>query len=567
MTGHYGPIETMVSRRCLWAGACTIPAGEGCIRALYVENGDAALFLVLEGLTLPDPAGLKQAVADAAGLPLASVWIMCQPAPMPQPADQAQMLRAAVQAVQGKQKAYMATGQMKHTAFAAQDEPHEQTLMLLSFRSMDGTPFALLGSGCMPQDAKLHEVLTCAEALLSGQTLVWLTPAGQGVCSPAGAQELAQLIAQCAHDALNPVCTPDVTVPADGGAALVYIGRTMLFGFRQGLSGQGLLHIRSAFPNDRVLMGRLAESAALEEDQLCAETIARMTACRDEVWNLPQAYMDAVATKHLNVAYDDRSPLQQLDIWLPGEPAGKPWPVVVYFHGGAFAYGWQRGNDVIPMLCALDRGYAVVSCQYRLSGEARFPALVYDAKAALRFLRANAAAYNLDMDRFVLWGASAGAWLVSYTALTCGNPALEELHEGETQLAGKPRGVISWCGHSRSTPPDAKRMTPEQKKMDELSPFSRLLGAPTSHVPELCRLASPATHITPDAPPFLLVHGTGDALVPVAQSYELHDRLTRAGVPVEMMIEPGRPHHGDSWMHEPRVIDRCLDFIDRYCKE
>lgn len=231
-------------------------------------------------------------------------------------------------------------------------------------------------------------------------------------------------------------------------------------------------------------------------------------------------------------------------------------------------YGWQRGNDVIPMLCGLDRGYAVVSVQYRLSGEARFPAAVYDAKAALRYLRNHAEEYGLDSSRISLWGASAGAWLAAFTAVTIGNPAFEDLTHGPGgDFAPRVRCAVSWCGVLDMSNPGPAPATKEALDKDARSPFSVFLGAPTTTVPQLCRLASPITYVNAcSTPPFMLVHGTGDELVPVQQSLSMAQRLKDCcgeGY-AELLIENDRPHHGDSWLHEPWVIERCLDFIDRH---
>ena len=231
--------------------------------------------------------------------------------------------------------------------------------------------------------------------------------------------------------------------------------------------------------------------------------------------------MDAVQEKYLDIHYDHASPQQCMDIWLPNTRPSNALPVIVYFHGGAFAYGWQRGNDVIPMLCGLDRGYAVVSVQYRLSGEARFPAAVYDAKAALRYLRNHAEEYGLDSSRISLWGASAGAWLAAFTAVTIGNPAFEDLTHGPGgDFAPRVRCAVSWCGVLDMSNPGPAPATKEALDKDARSPFSVFLGAPTTTVPQLCRLASPITYVNAcSTPPFMLV-----------QDGEIHhDALAQAG--------------------------------------
>ena len=112
-----------------------------------------------------------------------------------------------------------------------------------------------------------------------------------------------------------------------------------------------------------------------------------------------------------NVLYAETSPSQVLDLWIP-ETGEAPYPLVVFVHGGAFMMG-DKSMDIAHIADVLDAGYAAAGVNYRLSGEALFPAAVQDVKAAVRFLRANADEYGLDPESFAAWGASAGGNLVS----------------------------------------------------------------------------------------------------------------------------------------------------------
>ena len=124
----------------------------------------------------------------------------------------------------------------------------------------------------------------------------------------------------------------------------------------------------------------------------------------------PPANTDHIKRKFLDIPYASLSPAQKLDIYLPDEGEG-PFPVIVWIHGGAFMGCDKADLQVLPAIEGLKRGYAVVSINYRLSGEARFPAPVYDAKAAVRWIRANAQRYHFDPGRIAAWGSSAGAYL------------------------------------------------------------------------------------------------------------------------------------------------------------
>ena len=117
-----------------------------------------------------------------------------------------------------------------------------------------------------------------------------------------------------------------------------------------------------------------------------------------------------------DLSYASNSASQTLDLILP-EGEG-PFPLVILLHGGGFKFGDKQMPLVQKMFALTNEGYAVASVNYRLSGEAIFPAAVSDAKAAVRYLRANAGKYNLDPERFAIWGESAGAYLACMTALT-----------------------------------------------------------------------------------------------------------------------------------------------------
>lgn len=158
----------------------------------------------------------------------------------------------------------------------------------------------------------------------------------------------------------------------------------------------------------------------------------------------PSLLADASLIKK-DIAYAHSSLHQRLDLYLP-KAGSKPYPTILYFHGGAFRFGEKDDTSLEPMLRGLAKGYAVASIQYRLSGEARFPAMIYDGKAAIRYLHANAEKYGLDNHRFALWGPSSGGYLVSMLGLSIGNPAFTESSLGNPKASEDVAAVIDWCG-------------------------------------------------------------------------------------------------------------------------
>ena len=146
----------------------------------------------------------------------------------------------------------------------------------------------------------------------------------------------------------------------------------------------------------------------------------------------PPAYTHHIKRRYLDVPYTPfakRSLSHTLDIYLPDVGEG-PFPVILSFHGGAFMGCDKADMQLLPMLEGLRRGYAVVAVNYGLSWEAAFPALVQDAKAALRWMRGNAHLYYFDSERIAAWGGSAGGYLSTMLGVSAGIPELEDLSLG-----------------------------------------------------------------------------------------------------------------------------------------
>ena len=254
-----------------------------------------------------------------------------------------------------------------------------------------------------------------------------------------------------------------------------------------------------------------------------------------------------------------------LDLYTPRTT---PAPVVLFLHGGGWRLGTRsvfcptwRDWDPNPFSRLVAEGFAVASVDYRLSGEARFPAQLHDVTAAVRWLHARAGELGVDAGRIVAWGESAGGHLAALLGLTAGRPDLE-LDGGSPVLALA--GVVDWYG-----PTDLLTMQ-SQARPDAIArtdvPDSRealLIGAPAVQSPELARRASPVTYVHPAAPPFHIAHGADDRFVPAGQSRELAEVLQKAGVPVALDIVPGADHMWRDATDPEAIFTAAVDFARR----
>jgi acetyl esterase/lipase len=252
----------------------------------------------------------------------------------------------------------------------------------------------------------------------------------------------------------------------------------------------------------------------------------------------------------------DGHPRQVLDLYLPG--GNLPLPLVIWVHGGAFRVGDKADKLPTP---SLSRGYAVASLNYRLSQHALWPAQILDVKAAVRWLRAHAGQYTLDPTRFAAWGESAGGHLVAMLGAT-GHVAAWEVGE-HLEQSSRVQAVVDYFGPTDFRQMDAHRL-PEGMVHDLAdSPESELVGGPIQARPERVADANPITYVTPDAPPYLVIHGERDPLVPHHQSELLVAALARAGVEHTFYTVPGAGHGGFA---DPQVPALAEVFLARHLR-
>ena len=257
----------------------------------------------------------------------------------------------------------------------------------------------------------------------------------------------------------------------------------------------------------------------------------------------------------------------RLDLYLP-PVTRSPAPLVVWIHGGAF---WHGDRTALPPLLEQERlftrlplaGFAVASVEYRLSSEAHFPAQLEDVQAAIRWLRA----------RHAELGSTRGGWQRGANRRAATWPpsraspgrsvrlVRRSISGGSVRRADGRRRLVRpdrFRGHGPPSPGDSQMCHD-----DPDSPESRLIGAPVQERPDLVARADPCRWVTADAPPFLIMHGTRDRLVPIGQSEQLAARLRELGVPVDFRAVEGADHVFLDDERGPGLVDEVVAFLVR----
>ncbi|HZM21932.1 MAG TPA: alpha/beta hydrolase [Anaerolineales bacterium] len=244
--------------------------------------------------------------------------------------------------------------------------------------------------------------------------------------------------------------------------------------------------------------------------------------------------------------------LQKMDMYFPD--SGGPWPVLAYVHGGS----WMHGDKSEAIMFAdqmTSQGYLLVSINYRLYPEGKFPNMIEDVKCAIRFLRAHAGAYNLDPNRIAAMGPSAGGHLVSLLGTSDGSAGWDV---GEyLDQSSRVQAVIAMAPVT-----DLTRNFPNAD-----IEAMRGIGFGEDNIV----LASPITHVTVDDPPFLLIHGDQDEVVPFEQTQLIYDRLVQTNVPAQLVIVKNAGHSltapdGSATPTFDEINQIIIDFLAKYLK-
>ncbi len=265
-------------------------------------------------------------------------------------------------------------------------------------------------------------------------------------------------------------------------------------------------------------------------------------------------------------------PEQKLDLYLPDERSA-PLPLIIYIHGGGWCMGSKKECALECIIDALHSGYAVMSIDYRLAPGTKFPEFLFDVKTAVRWARANAAAYGLDPDRFAAMGDSAGGHLSLMVGFTAGRPEYEGEKYGWAGVSSAVQAVVdmygpavldgdknAWLAESGIIRAGFMGLAAEESPVDRMMDYIS-----TDH--DMLALVSPIAYVHKDIPPVLILQGAIDPVVPKQHSTLLAERIDAVCGPgrVDLRLYPERSHSDYAFMNDS-TARTAVEFLDRYFK-
>lgn len=242
-----------------------------------------------------------------------------------------------------------------------------------------------------------------------------------------------------------------------------------------------------------------------------------------------------------------------MNLLKPWNDPGQTFPLLVWICGGAWL-GLDKGAHIAELAYLADQGYVVASVDYRTSNTAAMPGPLEDVKAAIRWLRAHAAEFAIDPNRVAVMGESAGGHLASMVGLTGDDTRFDT--GDHLDQSSKVQTAIVWYGPSDIVQFDA------QASPDRVSPVDAMVGARDRQDPRFAA-ASPLCQVGKGMPPFLLLHGTADGLVPISESEKLYDAMIAQENDVEFVAIEGADH-ADKHFFQPAVREVISDYLRRH---
>ncbi len=280
-----------------------------------------------------------------------------------------------------------------------------------------------------------------------------------------------------------------------------------------------------------------------------------VSALKAQSWNPTYSNVDYVG---------DGSTKHKLDIYIPAG-VNSPTATIVHIHGGAFMMGSKGVSEQPSFINLFNNGYICVDINYRYSSDSIWPAQVYDCKAAIRYLKANAELYHIDTCKIGAIGESAGGYLVSMLGTTGQVGSLEGNHLGSTHVTSRVHAIVDLFGPINFLTMDAEAaalgFTINTNSAN--SPESRLMGAAVQTIPALVTLANPATYISDDDAAFFISAGSLDTNIPYTQGQNFNNALVSVigseNAGFELILGAG---HGGSVWHNAAQDAKYLTFFN-----
>ncbi len=255
---------------------------------------------------------------------------------------------------------------------------------------------------------------------------------------------------------------------------------------------------------------------------------------------------------------------QMLDLYIPTSVT-TPSPLIIHIHGGAFLMGSKGSSEVPSFATFYNNGYVCADINYRLSTDSVWPAQVYDCKAAVRYLKANASLYHIDTNKIAVIGESAGGYLVSMLGTTAGVANLEGLHLGNTNVSSRVHAVVDLFGpiNFLTMDTEATALGFTITTNSGTSPESKLMGAAVQTIPERIALANPTTYISNDDAAFFISAGSADMNIPYTQGQNFYNALVPVIGASNAVFElaAGQAHGGSFW-HTATQDTKYLAFVN-----
>jgi len=240
----------------------------------------------------------------------------------------------------------------------------------------------------------------------------------------------------------------------------------------------------------------------------------------------------------------------KLDVYA--SRAATPAPTLVYYHGGGWVGGSKEGA-LLQVMPYLAMGWTVVNVEYRLARNALAPAAVEDVRCALRWVLNRADDYNVDTTRIVLSGHSAGGHLSLIAGMLPVSAGLDRECVGTSEV--RVAAIVNWYGIT-----DVVDLLDGENMKGYAVQW---LGSMTDR-DDVARRVSPMTYVRPGLPPIITIHGDADPTVPYPQAVRLHDALTKADVPNELVTIPGGRHGGFGAEQDGRAYAAIEAFLTKH---